>query len=80
MGSIPGFGRTPGEGNGTLLQYSCLENSMHRRAWSWGSHGVPCGPWSHKELESTEHINAHTHTHNIHTQGHKEDQRFWVHD
>ena len=30
MGSIPGLGRSPGEGNGTPLQYSCLENSMDR--------------------------------------------------
>ena len=29
-GSIPGSGRSPGEGNGYLLQYSCLENSMDR--------------------------------------------------
>ena len=28
MGSIPGSGRSPGEGNGYLLQYSCMENSM----------------------------------------------------
>ena len=32
-GSIPGLGRSPGEGNGNPLQYSCLENSMDRRAW-----------------------------------------------
>jgi len=31
-GSIPGSGRSPGIGNGTSLQYSCLENSMHRGA------------------------------------------------
>ena len=31
-GSIPGWGRSPGEGNGTPLQYSCLENSMNRGA------------------------------------------------
>ena len=31
--SIPGSGRSPGEGNGNLLQYSCLENSMDRGAW-----------------------------------------------
>ena len=31
--SIPGSGRYPGEGNGNLLQYSCLENSMDRGAW-----------------------------------------------
>jgi len=29
---IPGWGRSPGEGNGNLLQYSCLENSMDREA------------------------------------------------
>ena len=32
-GSIPGWGRFPGEGNGHPLQYSCLENSMDRGAW-----------------------------------------------
>ena len=32
-GSISGLGRSPGEGNGNLLQYSCLENPMDRRAW-----------------------------------------------
>ena len=30
---IPGLGRSPGEGNGNPLQYSCLENPMVRRAW-----------------------------------------------
>ena len=33
LGSIPGSGRFPGEGNGNPLQYSCLENSMGREAW-----------------------------------------------
>ena len=33
LGLIPGSGRFPGEGNGNLLQYSCLENSMDRGAW-----------------------------------------------
>ena len=32
-GSIPGSGSSPGEGNGNILQYSCLENPMDRRAW-----------------------------------------------
>ena len=32
-GSIPGSGRSPGEGNGNPLQYSCLENPMDREAW-----------------------------------------------
>ena len=33
MGSIPGLGRSPGEGNGNPLRYSCLENPMDRGAW-----------------------------------------------
>ena len=33
LGSIPGLGRSPGEGNGTPLQYSCLENPMGGGAW-----------------------------------------------
>ena len=33
LGLIPGLGRSPGEGNGTPLQYSCLENPMDRGAW-----------------------------------------------
>ena len=33
LGSIPGLGRSPGEGNGNPLQYSCLENPMDRGAW-----------------------------------------------
>ena len=32
-GSVPGLGRSPGEGNGNPLQYSCLENSMDRGYW-----------------------------------------------
>ena len=32
-GLIPGLGRSPGEGNGSILQYSWLENPMDRRAW-----------------------------------------------
>ena len=32
-GSIPGLGRSPGEGNGNPLQYSCLENPMDQEAW-----------------------------------------------
>ena len=41
LGSVPGWGRSPGEGNGSLLQYSCLENSVDRGAWqSMGSQRV----------------------------------------
>ena len=40
LGSIPGSGRSPGEGNGNPLQYSCLENPMDRAAWWATVHGV----------------------------------------
>ena len=39
-GSIPGSGRSPGEENGNLLQYSCLKNPMDRRAWQAMVHRV----------------------------------------
>ena len=38
--SIPGSGRSPGEGNGSPLQYSCLENPMNKGAWLATVHGV----------------------------------------
>ena len=44
-GSIPGSGRSPGEGNGNPLQYSCLENPMDGEAWR--------GPWGCNELDMT---------------------------
>ena len=40
VGSIPGWGRSPGEGNGNSPQYSCLENSMDRGAWQATVYGV----------------------------------------
>ena len=40
-GSIPGSGRSSGEGNGNPLQYSCLGNPMDREAWQAIVHGVP---------------------------------------
>ena len=48
--SISGLGRSLGEGNGNLLQYSCLENSMDRGDWEVGY-----SPWGCKQLDSTEH-------------------------
>ena len=39
-GSIPALGRSPGEGNGNTLEYSCLENPMDRGAWQATVHGV----------------------------------------
>ena len=40
VGLIPGWGRSPGEGGGNPLQYSCLENPMDRGAWWAAVHGV----------------------------------------
>ena len=40
LGSIPGSGRSPGEGNGNPLQCSCLENPMDRGGWQATVHGV----------------------------------------
>ena len=39
-GSIPGLGRSPGEGSGNPLQYSCPEKAMDRGAWQATVHGV----------------------------------------
>ena len=38
-GSIPRLGRSPGEGNGNLVQYSCLGNPMERESWRAMVHG-----------------------------------------
>ena len=46
MGSIPGPGRSPRGENGNLPQYSCLENSMDRRAWRATVHEVTKS-WTH---------------------------------
>ena len=50
LGSIAGLGRSPGEGNGNPLQYSCLENPMDRGAWWATVHG------GLKELDTTERL------------------------
>ena len=47
VGLIPGPGRSPGEGNGNPLQYSCLGNPVDRGAWQATGHGVA------KELDTT---------------------------
>ena len=51
----PGLGRSPGEGNGNALQYSCLENSMYRGAWWATAHGVI-------KLGMTEPLTSFTHS------------------
>ena len=47
----PGSGRSPGEGDGYSLQYSCLENSMDSRSLAGSS-----SPWGHKELDITKQL------------------------
>ena len=59
MGSIPGSGRSPGEGNGNLLQHSCLENPTDRGAW-WAAK-KPMG--SQRIDRATKRADARTHTH-----------------
>ena len=48
VGSIPGSGRCPGEGNGNPLQHSCLGKSHGQRSL------VGYNPWDHKELDTTD--------------------------
>ena len=54
VGLIPGSGRSPREGNGNRLQYSCLENPMDRVVWWATVHGVT------EESDGTKHSTAHS--------------------
>ena len=56
VGSIPRLGRSPGEGNGNPLQYSCLENLMDRGAW-WAT--------VHRVAKSRTWLSDFTHTHTV---------------
>ena len=56
LGSISGLGRSPGEGNGNPLQYSCLENPMDRGVWWATVHGV---------AKSQTRLSDFTHTHGM---------------
>ena len=53
-GSVPGSGRSPGEGNGNPLQYSCLENPIDRGAWKATVHVVA------KSLTGLKQLSIHT--------------------
>ena len=71
MGSIPGLGRSPGEGNGNPLQYPCLENSMDRGAWQATVHGVTKS-WTWL-------TNTYTHLPQIHISPNPLYFRMWLH-
>ena len=58
LGSIPGSGRSPGEGNGNPLQYSCLENPMHGGAWQATVHRVSKSPTGLSDFTFTFHFHA----------------------
>ena len=51
LGSIPGLGRSPGEGNGYPLQYSCLENPTRRGVWKATVHGVAKSQIPHRNFD-----------------------------
>ena len=56
-GSMPGLRRSPGEGNGSPLLYSCLENSMERGAWQATVHGVTkCQTWLSTDVKERKKI------------------------
>ena len=57
-GSIPGLGRSPGEGNDNSLQYSCLGNPIDRRAWQVTVHRFA-------ESDTTEHTHRRPHKRTI---------------
>ena len=52
LGSIPGLGRSPGEGHGSPLQYSGLENPCGQRSL------LGYSPWGHKESDTTEQLST----------------------
>ena len=59
-GSTPGLGRSPGEGNGNSLQYSCLEDLIGRRGWQAIVHRVA------KSRTRLKRLSTHAHTHYMH--------------
>ena len=76
MGSIPDLGKSPGEGHGNPIQYSCLENPMNRGAWQATVHRV-AKSWTWLKWLST---HACMHAHNYIQNGHIHsfNQYYWV--
>ena len=63
--SIPGWGRSPGVGNGNPLQYSWLEDSMGRGVWCVTEHEVAKESDTTEQLSTNIHIYTHTHIQNV---------------
>ena len=68
VGSTPESGRSPGAGNGNLLQYSCVEKSIDREAWQATVHGAAkswtlLSYWAGTHTHTRTHTHAHAHTH-----------------
>ena len=57
LGSVPGWGRSPGGGHSNPLQYSCLENPHGQKGL------VGCSPWGCRELDTTEQLSTRARTH-----------------
>ena len=57
LGLIPESGRSPGEGNGNPVQYSCLENPMDRGAWRATVHGVAKSRTRLSDFTSSQDVN-----------------------
>ena len=63
MQESPGWGRSPGRGNGNPLQYSCLENPIDRGAWPGTVHGVTKDMTERLSVHACARARTHTHTH-----------------
>ena len=71
MVAVPGLERSPGEGNGNPLQYSCLENPMDKGVWWATVHG------GHRKTGLTAYVHAFTYTH-THTHTDTHTYNFWT--
>ena len=74
---IPRLGRSPGEGNGNPLQYSCLENSLDRGAWWVTVHGVTESDMTERLTHTRTDVHTCMHTY-THTKNSMDRGAWWV--